>query len=111
MADPARARQVQAAVAQLPPDQQQAYQALSASLAVNPGAQASLQELAITGKLGTKDLKGGQTLMQNLQAIATQPLAEGVDRSKLLNEVVDELADPVCIQQEARNTCGATTAR
>lgn len=111
LADPARALQAKAAIAKLPPDQQKAYQALFASMAVNPRSQAALQDLAISGKLAGKDLKGGQTLMQNLQAIATQPLADGIDRSKLLNEVVQELADPVCIQQEARNTCGATTAQ
>lgn len=92
-----------------PPIQQQ-YLRVSAALAQQPVAQLALQQLLFEGTLQAKDSKGG-TLLATLDALASSrtPLAAGLNRSTLVAELAQELAQPSSIDQAQRNTCGPTT--
>ncbi|MDB5098178.1 MAG: hypothetical protein JWM80_2599 [Cyanobacteria bacterium RYN_339] len=50
-------------------------------------------------------------IQASLDALRTQPLADGLDRQQLVAQVIQELADPSRIDQKSMNTCGATTAQ
>lgn len=108
LADPTRAAAARLAV---PAEQREAYDNVFRAMQASPRGQVALQDLAIRGRLAETDLSGGRSMMENLASLASQPVAPGVDRAQLLSEVVQEVAEPVSIAQEARNTCGATTAQ
>ncbi|HEY9857578.1 MAG TPA: hypothetical protein V6D05_17670 [Stenomitos sp.] len=70
------------------------------SLETNPDFQA----LRDQGKLTPE-------VMGRLRTLATQPLAEGIDRRLLLLTALRELADPERISQGNRETCAATVVQ
>lgn len=47
-------------------------------------------------------------VLQQLNVLATEPLAHGIDRAELLSNAVAEIADPSSIRQGDRDTCAAT---
>ncbi|MBK7861428.1 MAG: hypothetical protein IPJ65_22995 [Archangiaceae bacterium] len=70
----------------------------------------SLQLSLLEGKLpGGSAIGGEQTTLDGLQTLATQPLAEGVDRFTLVSDVVQELAVPEAIAQQNFGTCAPTS--
>jgi hypothetical protein len=107
-----------AALAKLPAGQRKEYEDVKAGMTRQKGdaagedvvAQRALQKMLIDGKLGQKDLRGGKTVLDNLEQIQKEPLAKGIDRGALLCETTREMADPSCINQENKNTCGAAAA-
>lgn len=52
---------------------------------------------------------GGGGLLTQLGEIADQHVAEGIDRSQLLSELIRETANPTCINQMGKGTCVATS--
>ncbi|MBM3268433.1 MAG: hypothetical protein FJZ01_12350 [Candidatus Sericytochromatia bacterium] len=101
----------QAALGKLAAADRDRYGHVAAPLAGRPVARQALQGLLTEGTLtGSRDLAGGQSLLQHLDALATRPLARGIDRQDLLAEVVAEIGNPTCIKQGNRNSCVATTA-
>lgn len=78
----------------------------------DPVAAVALQKLLFDGKLpGAKDLAGEGTTLDHLASLADEqtPLAEGVDRDRLVTDLVQELATPSAINQGPRGTCAPTT--
>jgi hypothetical protein len=100
------------ALAALPPQDREAYQAVASVLASDQASRLALRELLLGGGLpGGKDLADGKSLLSNLAALSKQPLADGIDRQELLADVLSQLKDPLMISQEQQNTCGPTTAQ
>lgn len=101
-----------AALNGLQPDHKAAYQRTFAAIAASPEAQASLRQMLLGGKL-TRTARGGDqaSLMTQLDRIATQDLAPGLDRGAMLDQTIREILDPSGIDQRAKNTCAATTAQ
>lgn len=101
-----------AALAHLSPKDRASYEAIAKTVQAHPPAARALQAMLIDGRLpGDKDMQGKVTLLGQLHALATNPLASGVDRGELVNAVVREVENPVRINQKQMNTCGATTAQ
>jgi hypothetical protein len=105
------------ALHRLPAGERAAYARVKASLSpgVPPGnevlAQAALQRMLLDGRLeGQKDLRGRKNLLDDLDRIATEHLAPGVNRHQLLDETVRECDDPTTISQEGKGTCTVTSA-
>lgn len=87
--------------------QQREYSALASTL--DPIGQLALIQMMAEGTLEQKDSRGG-TLLSTLSALATTtPLAQDIHRANLVSQLVLELAQPASIDQESKNTCGATT--
>lgn len=102
----------QAAVAKLSASDQQKYQAIADQAQSNPMARRELQKMLLDGRLpGAKDLQGQGTLLDQLNTLSTEKLADGVDRKQLVNDVLGEVENPVRIDQQQKATCGATTAQ
>ncbi|HEY9765584.1 MAG TPA: hypothetical protein V6C82_04440 [Chroococcales cyanobacterium] len=95
------------------PEQQGRYEKIVHALpATDPEARLSLQRLLLDGKLlEAKDKKGEGTLLDNLSKLADQRLEENINRGELLSDVVQEVENPVCIAQEGKGTCGASTVQ
>ena len=90
----------------LSPEQQGRYEKVVHALpATDPEARLALQHLILDGKL----LEG--SLLDNLAKLADQRLEENIDRGELLSDVVQEVENPVCIAQEGKGTCGASTVQ
>ncbi len=91
-------------VQQLPADQKAQYLAVAQELkgSTDPVARLSLQTMLVDGKLDPKVLSG-------LHGLLTQPMAEGIDRHKVLVDLVSELADPSNVRQGNHSTCGAVS--
>jgi hypothetical protein len=90
------------------------YDALTATLKDQPRALAALQGLARSGKLGSVDLAGGQSLLTHLHALGTQvldPRVQKAGQGALLAQTLLELAEPGAIAQKGVNTCGATVVQ
>ena len=66
-----------------------------------------LFELLTSGKLVQKDSKNG-TLLDSLAKLSTQELASGLDRTKILQELVQRINLPELIRQGQKDTCTAT---
>jgi hypothetical protein len=114
------------ATAKLSPADQAKYRNVMAKLGDKAIAKAVLQDWLIQQTLGghgalpaTGELKGlmafgGRSLTGNLlnqlDALASQPLAAGIERSSLLSETIREVANPSTQHQESRNSCAMTTA-
>lgn len=114
LADPALKAQTTKAIAKLPADDRRRYERLALQLKDRPRALAGLQALAREGKLATKDLSGGQSLLTHLAAIGTQVLDPSVQKAgqtELLAQVVLEVAEPGAIAQKGMNTCAATVVQ
>lgn len=102
-------------LATMSPQDQEKYQQVQKELqaANDPVAELALQKLLFEDKLpGAKDVKGQGTTLDNLATLANPctQLADGLDRGKLLSDVVQELATPDAIAQHTKNTCGPTAA-
>ncbi|MBM3274108.1 MAG: hypothetical protein FJZ00_03070, partial [Candidatus Sericytochromatia bacterium] len=114
------------ALAKLSPADQARYRNVMAKLGDKAIARAVLQDWLIQQALGghgalpaTGDLKGlmafgGRSLTGNLlnqlDALANQPLAAAIDQASLLSETIREVANPSTQHQESRNSCAMTTA-
>lgn len=100
------------ALSKLSTEDQAAYQKVANRISNDTRARQTLQQMLLDGKLpGEKDPVGGQTLLENLEAISEQSVASGIDQGALVADLVQEIADPSCIDQQLYNTCGATTAQ
>lgn len=87
------------------------YRNVADRMGDRPVSRRALQSLLLDGQLtGSRDLQGRNTLLHNLDRLATQPLARGIDRAALLGEVTAEVENTVRIAQGNRNSCVATTA-
>lgn len=73
-------------------------------LAGNAQAQQDLAKLKADGKLTPE-------VQAQLDKLASQPLAAGIDRKELLASALRNLADPTSISQGGRNTCAAASAQ
>jgi hypothetical protein len=97
---------------QLSPTERQQYDRVTEQTKNDPEARLSLQLLAIEGKLPGEgsDAQGGN-LLTNLDKMATQPLAEGIDRGALVSDFVQEVATPSAIAQHGKSTCTMTSVQ
>ncbi len=78
------------------------------------GAQAALQLLLLEGTLTTAPSSGGShSLLDELTQLAdrTQPIAKGLERDDLVNDLIQEIAFPSSISQRHRRTCTVTAAQ
>lgn len=113
-ADPAFGLKAQAALDALPPEDKARFERVAKALESDQGAFKRLEALLVEGKLtGAKDLKGGASLLANLDALAAQPLAPELagKRATLLADTLREIHDPSTVDQKHRNTCGAATVQ
>lgn len=92
------------ALARLSTTERSQYLRVQRQLSADPVAKLALQALLFEGKLP------GGALLKNLSKLTTQPLGEGIDRARLIADVVQEVATPTCINQQDKNTCVATAA-
>ena len=80
--------------------------------ALDPWAARALQAMLLRGDLpGAPALREGQRTLDLLQRMVTQDLAAGLDRRRLMNELVLELEMPLRVEQRQKGTCVATTAQ
>ncbi|MGV3622129.1 MAG: hypothetical protein ACO1OB_15000 [Archangium sp.] len=93
-----------AALAQLSTQERTQYLRVQRQLSGDPVAKLALQTLLLENAL-----PGGE-LLQNLAKLTTQKLADGVDRARLVADVVQEVTTPTCMAQQNKNTCVATAA-
>ena len=98
----------------LTPEQRDAYVQLRGQLmtiapAGDPVAALALQKLLFSQKLteGTS-LRDGMTVLDGLSRLANGPVGEGLDRQKLLADLIQEVATPTTINQGDKGTCTAT---
>lgn len=100
------------AIARLSPEDKAKYQAVLEVVDGEPMARRQMQAMLLAGKLpGDKVLVGNGTLLDELNKLTSQPLAEDIDRKALVSQVIGEVENPVRIAQQSQNTCGATTAQ
>ena len=87
------------------------YKKLQSLTAADPLAKEALQTLLLEGRLpGARDLKGGKTLLENLAFLSEQKFAPGVSRESLVSDLIQEVQNPVVINQKDKNTCVATSS-
>lgn len=113
-ADPAHGLAFQAAYDKLSADDRARFDRVAAGLGDQPGAVKRLEQLLTDGKLtGAKDLRGGASLLENLDKLASQPLAPEIagQRADLLASTIREIHDPTAVAQKHKNTCGAATVQ
>ncbi len=113
-ADAAHGPAFQASYDKLSADDRARFDRVAAALGNQPGAVKRLEALLVDGKLtDTKDLKGGASLLENLDRLASQPLAPEIDgkRADLLAATIREVHDPTAVAQGHKNTCGAATVQ
>ena len=82
------------------------------NLTVSDGQDSAIvQSVAGLSDAQTQQLQaiGGAKLLANLDKLATEPLAPGIDRKKILAEAVAGVLDPSTIREGTANTCGAAT--
>jgi hypothetical protein len=93
------------------PARRQTFKSLENIVRGNPRALNALENLLTLGKLDDRALVGGGDLLSHLDTLATQRLGSGIDRAALLGQVLVELNDPLTINQQTKNTCGATVVQ
>ncbi|MNR86735.1 hypothetical protein D3C72_175910 [compost metagenome] len=99
------------ALGKLAPLDQTRYKSLQTLIAADPLAKEALQTMLIRGRLpGDAALVGGGTLLANLAALADQKLASGLTRESLVSDLIQEVENPVVINQKDKNTCVATSS-
>lgn len=77
----------------------------------DPVAVLALQKLLLQGRLpGVDALAGGQNLLESLYGLTSAPLADGIDRTQMMSDLVQELATPESINQNGP-TCVATATQ
>ncbi len=102
----------QEALQKLKPEDRDSFKAVASQLDSDPVARLKLRNLLLDGRLpGGNDLATGKSLLANLSALASQPLADGIDRQDLLADVLSQVEDPINVSQEQQNTCGPTTGQ
>lgn len=88
----------------LPAAQREEYRSLMKRVEDDLSQVRALQKLLVDGKYDEK-------LSTELTELSRQPLADGLDSATLVGHLLEELADPSCINQKNKNTCGAATAQ
>ena len=58
---------------------------------------------------GARSLAGNEALIEQFDRLARMPLAAGLDRTRLLSDIVVRVDDPGKIDQGYQNTCTVTT--
>lgn len=71
-------------------------------------ARNGLYGILAEGKLGGKDSQGG-TLLDNLERMSKQPVAEGLDRNAMFRDTVKQINDPDMLHQGNKGTCTVAT--
>lgn len=101
----------QKAVAALSKADQQRYNDVQTKL-TDPTAKLAMQTMLLEGRLpGEKDLRGGRTLLQQLDELSKQKFApELAGADQILEQTVKEVFIPAAIGQGIKNTCGAVSA-
>lgn len=100
------------ALKKLTKTQRQQYDRLAAQTKDDPLARLALQLLLLEGKLaGSKKSSGKKDLLAELDALTSQKLADGIKRSDLIGDLVQELAVPSSIAQHNRGTCTVTSVQ
>lgn len=99
-----------AAITKLAPGDRRRYEAVQSLTTDDALAQRALQKMLLDGRLAAKSLVGDAPMLDSLERLATGPLAEGVDRRSVVQQVLAEAENPVRINQMGKLTCGATTA-
>lgn len=88
------------------------YRNLAALTADRPSARLALQTLLFDGHLTDGRLSHeGLTLLGALDAVARQPLVQGVDRPTMVGDLIHETAFPGAIDQHNRGTCTVSAAQ
>ncbi len=82
-----------------------AFSTVQACIAKDPQALAALQEIVTRDHLDGGTASDGTSLLHNLQLLATEPLAPGVDRAGLLGAFIRQVDNPMDTYQGERNTC------
>lgn len=72
------------------------------------GARQNVYSLLEGGRMGSRDSQG-HTLLDNLDHLRTEPLAAGLDRRRVMGDVLAQTAHPELIQQGNKGTCTVTT--
>jgi hypothetical protein len=93
----------QTALQQLSPELRVPLAGIYAAMAGRPAGQAAFAKLVLGGALTTGP--DHAAVLENLAGMATQPLAPGVDRARLLADVVQDLQKPESITQGTRESC------
>lgn len=101
--------QEEAAIAALGPARAEQYRKLATLCEGDVPARAALMAMLLDGRMAKKDLKGQGDLLAQLDRVASQPLATGVDRKELLTNLIEECENPTKLQQEGKGTCVATS--
>lgn len=99
-----------AALAKLAPEKRRRYEAVQALTTDNALARRALQKMLLDGRLTSQALVGSDTMLGALEHLGEGPLAPGVDRRQVVQQVLAEAENPVRINQMGKLTCGATTA-
>ncbi len=87
------------------------YKKLQSLIQADPLSKEALQTMLLDGRLpGDKAMVGGGTLLQNLAALSEQTLAKGLVRESLVSDLIQEVENPVVINQKDKNTCVATSS-
>jgi len=87
------------------------YKSLLTLIDADVPSKEAFQLMLINGRLpGEPALVGGGTVLANLAALADQKLAPGLDRAYLVSDLIQEVANPVIINQKDKNTCVATSS-
>ncbi len=106
-------------LAKLTPEQQAQYTALKAKLLEesagqphgDPVAALALQTMLLRGDLPGAPAHGdGKNLLEQMYGLLSAPLADGIDRNKMLCDLTQEIATPNCIEQVGP-TCVATSVQ
>lgn len=93
------------AISKMSAADQQAVVQIRGLIAEDPRAQLAFQDLIDKDHLDGGTAADGTTLLQNLQQLASEPLAPGLDRSQLLAGFIEQVANPMDTFQGDRDTC------
>lgn len=97
-------------VAQLPPDERAHYQQIQRETAHDPEARLALEVLLVKGRLTNAPKNaGGDSLLAALDKVATQAVEPPIDRTQMLSDMIQEIAQPAAIAQHAYGTCTVTS--
>ncbi|MBM3273612.1 MAG: hypothetical protein FJZ00_00560 [Candidatus Sericytochromatia bacterium] len=96
---------------EMAPARRQTFKSLENIVRDNPRALNALENLLTQMNLDDRAMVGGGDLLSHLNTIATQSLGSGIDRAALLGQVLVDLNDPLTINQQSKNTCGATVVQ
>jgi len=92
-------------------EEQATYRSLGQMMQGRVDGQLALQQLLLDGKLTVGSVADPKrNLITALGDLSKQDLAPGIDRTNLLAEIHQELADPIAVSQEHKGTCAATSS-